>query len=213
MYVDLLWRQDSEAFASTENIVRMALWTVAIPVLREFHFYWAHRLLHLRVLYKCATQSLFFLGATRDWKQSPFWGAAGDWMHRCRKRTPVWQWARRSSPMPCGSPKRDRMGNGFILHDFGPMLIPDCWAAWWRARYVHSVHHRNVDPEPFSGLCAPQPRACVGRARGSCLPVFRVARPRRHENKQAHRAGSRDHCGQGPRRRGYSSWAFFVVCV
>lgn len=62
---------DHAAFATVGNATRMVLYTLAVPVFREFHFYWAHRLLHIRVLYK----------------------------------------------------------------------------------YVHSLHHRNIDPEPYSGLC------------------------------------------------------------
>jgi len=62
---------DKEAFSSWPNVLRMAGWSLVIPLWRELHFYLAHRLIHLRVLYK----------------------------------------------------------------------------------YVHSLHHRNVDPEPFSGLC------------------------------------------------------------
>eukprot|EP00039_Didymoeca_costata_P001955 m.56557 g.56557 ORF g.56557 m.56557 type:complete len:445 (-) comp11044_c0_seq2:97-1431(-) len=61
---------DKDSFSSPGNILRMIGYTILIPVWREFHFYWAHRMLHMRVLYK----------------------------------------------------------------------------------YVHSLHHRNIDPEPFSGL-------------------------------------------------------------
>jgi len=67
----LYYIKDEEAFSSWENIVRMIAWTIAIPLWREFHFYFSHRLLHIRVLYK----------------------------------------------------------------------------------YVHSLHHRNYDPDPFSGIC------------------------------------------------------------
>lgn len=67
----LSYISDADAFVSRWNIFRMVAYTIAIPIWREFHFYWAHRLLHFRVLYK----------------------------------------------------------------------------------YVHSLHHRNVDVEPFSGLC------------------------------------------------------------
>ena len=62
---------DADVFATWPGVARAALWALLVPVLRELHFYWAHRFLHFRVLYK----------------------------------------------------------------------------------YVHSLHHRNVDPEPFSGLC------------------------------------------------------------
>jgi sterol desaturase/sphingolipid hydroxylase (fatty acid hydroxylase superfamily) len=62
--------RDADAFSSPGNVARMVLWTLVVPVWREFHFYWAHRFLHCRVLYK----------------------------------------------------------------------------------YVHSLHHRNIDPEPWSGL-------------------------------------------------------------
>merc|ERR1719253_827782 len=62
---------DDEAFATWPNIARMVGFTVFTPFWRNIHFYFAHRLIHCRVLYK----------------------------------------------------------------------------------YVHSLHHRNTDIEPFSGLC------------------------------------------------------------
>jgi sterol desaturase/sphingolipid hydroxylase (fatty acid hydroxylase superfamily) len=62
---------DADVFATPRSAAIAALWTLAIPAWRELHFYWAHRLLHVRALY----------------------------------------------------------------------------------RFVHALHHRNVDPEPFSGLC------------------------------------------------------------
>jgi len=62
---------DHEALVSPGNIARTLLWTALIPVLRSFHFYFAHRFLHMNALYK----------------------------------------------------------------------------------FVHSLHHRNVDIEPFAGLC------------------------------------------------------------
>ena len=58
-------------FSDPLTTAKLLMWVAAVPVFREFHFYWAHRMLHCRVLY----------------------------------------------------------------------------------RFVHSLHHRNVDPEPFSGLC------------------------------------------------------------
>jgi len=66
----LMFISDDEAFTSFPNIVRMVFWSLAVPVWRDLHFYFAHRFIHMRVLYK----------------------------------------------------------------------------------YVHSLHHRNFDPEPFSGL-------------------------------------------------------------
>eukprot|EP01048_Picozoa_sp_COSAG05_P009583 COSAG05_NODE_796_length_7262_cov_8.601284_8_plen_325_part_00 len=62
---------DASALADPMLLAKCLFWVAAVPVFREFHFYWAHRMLHFRVLY----------------------------------------------------------------------------------RFVHSLHHRNVDPEPFSGLC------------------------------------------------------------
>ena len=62
---------DAEALATPGNIARMVLWTLFVPAWRDFHFYFAHRFIHIRALYK----------------------------------------------------------------------------------YVHSLHHRNTDIEPFSGLC------------------------------------------------------------
>jgi hypothetical protein len=38
---------DAEAFSSPANIARMVLWTLAIPVWRSTHFYFAHRLIHV----------------------------------------------------------------------------------------------------------------------------------------------------------------------
>ena len=43
---------DDEAFASPSNAVRTILWTFAIPVWRGFHFYFSHRFIHMRSLYK-----------------------------------------------------------------------------------------------------------------------------------------------------------------
>jgi len=39
-------------FSSWDNILRMFGWSIVIPLWREFHFYFAHRLIHVRVLYK-----------------------------------------------------------------------------------------------------------------------------------------------------------------
>jgi hypothetical protein len=64
--------RDSEAFSTAGNIARMLFWTAAIPIFRGCHFYFAHRFIHLKVIYK----------------------------------------------------------------------------------FVHSLHHRNVDIEPFAGLCS-----------------------------------------------------------
>lgn len=61
---------DDELFASLENFLPTLCWVLALPVFRDFHFYFAHRLIHVRSLYV----------------------------------------------------------------------------------YVHSLHHRNSDPEPFSGM-------------------------------------------------------------
>ena len=63
--------KNEEAFSTPENIFRMVFFTLAIPLYRSVHFYFAHRFIHIRALYK----------------------------------------------------------------------------------YVHSLHHRNTDIEPFSGLC------------------------------------------------------------
>eukprot|EP00937_MAST-01D_sp_MAST-1D-sp2_P000788 g788.t1 len=62
---------DAAAFGSGVGLVRFALWTVFVPVWRGLHFYFAHRLIHIKPLYK----------------------------------------------------------------------------------YVHSLHHRNTDIEPFAGMC------------------------------------------------------------
>jgi len=62
---------NEEAFATPGNIARVVFWTLAVPLYRSIHFYFAHRFIHIRALYK----------------------------------------------------------------------------------YVHSLHHRNTDIEPFSGLC------------------------------------------------------------
>merc|ERR1719499_1555111 len=62
---------DSEAFATPGNIARMILWTFGVPLVRDIHFYFAHRFIHMKCLYN----------------------------------------------------------------------------------YVHSLHHRNTDIEPFAGLC------------------------------------------------------------
>jgi len=62
---------DEEAFSSWENVVRMVGWSLIVPLWREIHFYFSHRFIHIRALYK----------------------------------------------------------------------------------YVHSLHHRNTDPDPFSGIC------------------------------------------------------------
>ncbi len=62
---------DDAITASWGNIVRFVLWSLFTPIYRQVHFYFIHRLLHIRPLYK----------------------------------------------------------------------------------YVHSLHHKNTDPEPWSGLC------------------------------------------------------------
>ena len=44
--------KDEAAFASWQNALRMVLWTAAVPVWRGAHFYFAHRFIHMRFLYK-----------------------------------------------------------------------------------------------------------------------------------------------------------------
>ena len=39
-------------FFTPAMLLRTIGWTLAIPLWREFHFYWIHRLIHVRVLYK-----------------------------------------------------------------------------------------------------------------------------------------------------------------
>ena len=41
-----------EDFFKPAMLLRTIGWTLAIPLWREFHFYWIHRLIHVRVLYK-----------------------------------------------------------------------------------------------------------------------------------------------------------------
>jgi sterol desaturase/sphingolipid hydroxylase (fatty acid hydroxylase superfamily) len=67
----LVFMSDDAIMASWNNAARFVLWTLFTPIYRQVHFYFIHRLLHIRPLYK----------------------------------------------------------------------------------YVHSLHHKNTDPEPWSGLC------------------------------------------------------------
>jgi sterol desaturase/sphingolipid hydroxylase (fatty acid hydroxylase superfamily) len=67
----LSYQKDGEIFESYGSMAKFALWCLFVPLWRDFHFYFAHRTLHLRCLYK----------------------------------------------------------------------------------FVHSLHHRNTDIEPFAGLC------------------------------------------------------------
>ena len=41
---------NEEAFATPENIFRMIFFTLAIPLYRSVHFYFAHRFIHIRAL-------------------------------------------------------------------------------------------------------------------------------------------------------------------
>ena len=43
---------DASALADTATAAKVLFWVAAVPVFREFHFYWAHRMLHFRVLYR-----------------------------------------------------------------------------------------------------------------------------------------------------------------
>lgn len=63
--------QIDENLETSKSYLQLAIWSLAVPLIRDMHFYLAHRLIHTRFLYK----------------------------------------------------------------------------------YIHSVHHRNTDIEPFSGLC------------------------------------------------------------
>lgn len=47
----LLYISDSESFSSLNGVVGFALATLLIPVWRDIHFYFAHRLLHFKHLY------------------------------------------------------------------------------------------------------------------------------------------------------------------
>ena len=87
---------DADAFATPANALRMLLWTALVPLWRGLHFYLAHRLIHVRVLYK----------------------------------------------------------------------------------YVHSLHHRNVDIEPFSGLTMVRPSAAPRRPPRPSLPASAPPPPR-----------------------------------
>jgi hypothetical protein len=42
-----------QAFATPENIFRMVFFTLAIPLYRSVHFYFAHRFIHIRALCAC----------------------------------------------------------------------------------------------------------------------------------------------------------------
>ena len=44
---------DDQLFASWRNFVPTLCWVLALPVFRDFHFYFAHRLIHVRSLYVC----------------------------------------------------------------------------------------------------------------------------------------------------------------
>ena len=43
---------DDKAFATPSNAARMILWTFGIPIWRGIHFYFSHRFIHMRCLYK-----------------------------------------------------------------------------------------------------------------------------------------------------------------
>merc|ERR1711871_468691 len=43
---------DAEAFGSIGGWARMAAYSCFVPLWRDFHFYFAHRFLHIRCLYK-----------------------------------------------------------------------------------------------------------------------------------------------------------------
>jgi sterol desaturase/sphingolipid hydroxylase (fatty acid hydroxylase superfamily) len=43
---------DQDLFSTPANTLRTIGWSLAIPVWRSTHFYFAHRLIHIRVLYK-----------------------------------------------------------------------------------------------------------------------------------------------------------------
>ena len=43
---------DSEAFSSWSNAARMIGWSLGVPLFREVHFYAAHRLIHVRFVYR-----------------------------------------------------------------------------------------------------------------------------------------------------------------
>ena len=43
---------DDKAFATPFNTARMILWTFGIPIWRGIHFYFSHRFIHMRCLYK-----------------------------------------------------------------------------------------------------------------------------------------------------------------
>ena len=44
---------DDQLFASWRNFLPTLCWVLALPVFRDFHFYFAHRLIHVRSLYVC----------------------------------------------------------------------------------------------------------------------------------------------------------------
>ena len=46
---------DDELFASTRNFLPTFCWVLALPVFRDFHFYFAHRLIHVRSLCESAS--------------------------------------------------------------------------------------------------------------------------------------------------------------
>ena len=48
---------DGELFRSFADFLPTMFWTLALPVFRDFHFYFAHRLIHVRALYRCAPVS------------------------------------------------------------------------------------------------------------------------------------------------------------
>lgn len=46
--------KNEEAFATPENAFRMVFFTLAIPLYRSVHFYFAHRFIHIRALCECS---------------------------------------------------------------------------------------------------------------------------------------------------------------
>jgi sterol desaturase/sphingolipid hydroxylase (fatty acid hydroxylase superfamily) len=49
---------DDELFASAANFLPTFCWVLALPVFRDFHFYFAHRLIHVRSLCECTRHRL-----------------------------------------------------------------------------------------------------------------------------------------------------------
>eukprot|EP00041_Stephanoeca_diplocostata_P013847 m.246154 g.246154 ORF g.246154 m.246154 type:complete len:433 (+) comp19488_c0_seq2:184-1482(+) len=124
---------DEEILRSPVNIAMLVAWTLFIPVWRGMHFYFAHRFIHIRALYKFV-HSLHH----RNGDIEPF---AGLCMHPIEH---LYYFSCLAPSIWCATSPFIMLFNGMHL-----LLSPACshsgWEDHWQSDQFHYLHHARFE--------------------------------------------------------------------